>query len=734
MKRIIAYFTFAALLLSCTQMEEYDDRLTDLETRVKALETQINSLNDNIAALQTLAGGGTINSVVEENGVYTITTSNGGKIILNQGSVGVGKAPIMSIDKDGYWMVDYQDGKGPQYVLSNGNKVLALGEDGIAPEFGVDKDGYWTVSYDKGQTFENVLDSDGNKVKAISDGISTDSYFADVKLENSVLTLVLKNGDIYTVPVISDFLCSIEGSDMVAEFEYGTTKAFVVEMKGVSQYILSVPQGWEANLTENLLKVTSPNAPTKAVVADSRTDVSIIAMSDSGYGTIAKLQVKLSGVSSVLEPVASVSFVSSTINTMTFKVILEDVTKWYYMVKPSTEAAPSALEMIADGIAGEETTISISELSANTSYTCYVLPTSGDKNGAIASVSGSTADFEDKYEAYNAGHIIKVADKSYSKDINGEAKLVVASKENEDLLSTEAFAGAITAGGVLFLETPTGTSFSVNASSNSTVKEILLISKTKEKVKVNMDANGKINLKAGFTISGLEITYASRVWGLSDSISHLYAEDCTFNVPHNQPFIYGTNRYIESMRFLKCKFFNNTTSGNQEQLFNFGASPVLRSMKEVRFEDNIFHSAAPIKFTIINFAPTPQTAGTVGGEKVIMKNNIFYNCVGLNRYFNLWHADRVEIDKNVYYCDTHSLGNASCVAMYCTEEGAAVTEFVLGDNITFGGKAVYTGIASLVQPTGNNWWKEISSTPFAGKPAEKDFSLISEYEGYGPRN
>ena len=101
MKRIIAYFTFAALLLSCTQMEEYDDRLTDLETRVKALETQINSLNDNIEALQTLAGGGTINSVVEENGVYTITTSNGGKIILNQGSVGVGKAPIMRSDKDG---------------------------------------------------------------------------------------------------------------------------------------------------------------------------------------------------------------------------------------------------------------------------------------------------------------------------------------------------------------------------------------------------------------------------------------------------------------------------------------------------------------------------------------------------------------------------------------------------------------------------------------------------------
>ena len=288
-------------------------------------------------------------------------------------------------------------------------------------------------------------------------------------------------------------------------------------------------------------------------------------------------------------------------------------------------------------------------------------------------------------------------------------------------------------GGVWFLETPSGTSFSLK-SAITAEKELLLISKTKENVKVNMDANGKINLKAGFTISGLEITYASRVWGMSGNITHLYADGCTFNVPHNQPFIYSTGNYIESMRFLNCKFFNNTTSGGSEQLFNFGASAVLRAMKEVRFEDNLFHAAAPIKFTIINFASKPQTVSTVGGEKVILKNNIFYNCVGLNRYFNLWHADRVEVDKNVHCCDAHTLGNASCVALYCTEEGASATEFVLGDNITFGGKAVYAGTASLVQPTGSNWWKEISSTPFAGKPAEKDFSLKSEYEGYGPRN
>lgn len=359
----------------------------------------------------------------------------------------------------------------------------------------------------------------------------------------------------------------------------------------------------------------------------------------------------------------------------------------------------------------------------------------GGLNTLTVNMSADDVDLDitDRYAAYNAGETIYVAGKAYSKAVNGEAKLIAASTENEDLLSNEAFVGAITAGGVLFLETPTGTSFSVNAGSNSTVKEILLISKSTDRVKLNLGASGRINLKAGFAVSGIDFTQVDRMWGLGANISHLHAENCSFTVPHNKPFIYATGNYIESIRFSHCQIYNNTTKGGSEQLFNFGANATLRGMKEIVFEDNIFYSAVTIKFTIINFSTKTQTVSTLGGEKLIMKNNLFYNCIGINRYFNLWHADSVEIDKNVHVCDTHTYGNASCVALYCNEEGASATNFVLGDNITFGGKAVYAGTASLVQPTVSNWWTILDATPLAGIPAEGNFTLVDSYKDYGPR-
>ena len=137
----------AGLFAGCSDLEDYKNKVDELDGRVTALETITTNLNKNIEALQTLYGGATINSATKDaNNVWTIVLSNGETLTLNQGSVGVANAPVMSVDEDGYWMVDY-DGNGgnaPEYIKNGEDKVLASGTDGVTPEFGVDAEKYWT--------------------------------------------------------------------------------------------------------------------------------------------------------------------------------------------------------------------------------------------------------------------------------------------------------------------------------------------------------------------------------------------------------------------------------------------------------------------------------------------------------------------------------------------------------------------------------------------------------------
>lgn len=306
MKRLFFTFISASALLvaasSCSDLSGIEGRLDSVEGRVNALETQIGGINDNIKALQALAGGTTINSVTEKDGVYTIVLSDGKTLTLNQGSISAAKAPIMSIDADGYWKVDYQDGKGEQFVLSGGEKVKAYGSDGVTPQFGVDASGYWTVSYDGGKTFAQVKDAAGNPVKATPESgapVEADSYFNSVSYADGVLKLVLKNGTELSVPVISNFLFSIK-AEGEQSFTSGETKEFEVESKGVVSTMITAPQGWKAQLSDTKLSVTAPVA-TKAILADTDTDVAVLAVSAQGFSVISKVSVKLSTDTPVVE-------------------------------------------------------------------------------------------------------------------------------------------------------------------------------------------------------------------------------------------------------------------------------------------------------------------------------------------------------------------------------------------------------------------------------------------------
>lgn len=298
--KIILFALSALVALGCNDLKDIENRVDSLESRIEALETVTATLNENIAALQALQNATTINKVEQNGDIYTITLSNGDIITLNQGSIGVANAPVMSIDKDGYWMVDY-DGAGgndPEYILLDGNKIQAVGKDAVAPKFKVDNDGYWMVSYD-GTTYEYVLDAEGNKVNAKDNsgsGSAQDPFFDDIKLEGDVLVIALRGvSEPIRIPVIRDFLCAIqrEGEEEEEVFECGETKTYKVEMKGIATHMVVAPNGWAATLADNTLTVKAPATATKTSI-DSNKDVSILAVSEHGYSTIAKIKVILS--------------------------------------------------------------------------------------------------------------------------------------------------------------------------------------------------------------------------------------------------------------------------------------------------------------------------------------------------------------------------------------------------------------------------------------------------------
>lgn len=428
--KIMATFVAATSVIGCTDTDDLEKRIDEIDARVTALEKVTEALNENVAALQAIAEGKTINKVEENSGTYTITLSDGTELKLNQGTEGMGKAPLLSIDDEGYWMADYQDGKGPQYILSaSDEKVIGRGQNGVTPKFSVNAAGNWTVSYDGGKNWTEVLDENGKTVKAVAEGGESDSYFANVEYTDEALVLTLKNGMSYTAPVVGGFLFKISGApEGDATFKYGEKKTFGIEQKGVFSTSVICPEGWNAWLSESILTVQAPanaEATTKAVIADSRKDVSVIAISEAGHIAIAKVQVYLDGQTIVEDPAAGIKLVEAKSASLTFSVVLENASAWHYMFRKSSEAAPSRSEVLTSGTEGTDNySLTFESLMAETSYTLYVVPSNASGDGPLATCEASTTSFSNLYEAWEAGMDIKIGGVAYNKASYGAGTLI----------------------------------------------------------------------------------------------------------------------------------------------------------------------------------------------------------------------------------------------------------------------------------------------------------------------
>lgn len=744
----------AGLLASCADIEEINNRLDEYDGRITALETVTTNLNKNVEALQTLYSGATINSATNANGTWTILLSNGETLTLTQGSIGVGNAPVMSVDADGYWMVDYDGngGEAPQYIMNGENKVLATGTDGKTPIFGVDASGYWTVKYAADATAEQILGADGQPVKALPEGGVQDQYFADVKVENGEFKVILRSGEELVIPVISNFLCAIECVG-VQEFNAGETKPYNVTIKGVKSTMITTPAGWSAVLSESVaekavLTVTAP-VSTKATIADSKSDICILAFSDQGFATIAKMNVSCSDTPVVINPIASVTPGTATETTLAYSVAVSDVTSWKYIHQKESETAPDAAKIAADGTEGTEATLTFEELDPSTSYVLYVLPINGEKQGAVASGKSTTLEavapvITDLYQAYTEGKEIEVAGVKYSKAVNGEATLLSATAADTEIQSS-----INKKSGIFFLEAENGANFT-NASSiveiNAGGGDLILIGRYTDKevilkpgkfFKLVTGGIGIKNITIDMTLldgNGSNNGYFLNNSGTQD-LTKVHFDGCKIkNIKKN---VYTTSSAgcafaVRSMKIVNCDL--ELVVASNTQLFNFYNTSVLDKFEEIVFDNNIVcNKENSAVCQIFNWGQNTTQTGTTWNTSISFCNNTLYNAPSANGHFKFYQVGSLKMNKNLLWADPTNTNATAMMIIY--SEGQTAAGIDTSDNIAYGladGKNwVIAHSNSKFKPEGNTLSK-LTESPLATVDFNTyTFTPTTAYAAYG---
>ena len=271
-------------------------------TAYEELKTLCNQMNTNIEALQTIVSALESNdyvtgvSRITENGEdigYTISFSKSGSITIYHGKDGRdgtngadgsagedGYTPNIGImqDSDGiyYWTLD-----GDWLLDGNGNKVVAVGRDGVDGEEGIDgapgqngndgspgqdgitprfkiENGMWYVSYDNGSNWELAGQATGDKGdigeqgpqgpagEQGSAGAAGDSFFQSVTQDDKYVYLILADGTEINIPreqkeavsmslgEVTGFTATFNGSvnrtslDLKVTVYYSTTNSLTV--------------------------------------------------------------------------------------------------------------------------------------------------------------------------------------------------------------------------------------------------------------------------------------------------------------------------------------------------------------------------------------------------------------------------------------------------------------------------------------------------------------------------
>lgn len=294
MKYIKSYIFLTLMVVSLVgcKVDDLKDDVNDLKDRVALIEEQVKLLNDNVEVLAYVLDPQqkTIKSVTENNGQYVITLSDGSVMTLSIGQPGTIVQPEISVDNNGYWVVN-----------GNPTGVKAVGEDGKNgegyPEFRVEE-GKWQVRFGE-SGWSDVPGGD------LGTGTSLgDQFFESASLseDGTVFTIKGVDGKEYSLPVAAGLECKIERSDngTPVPFFNGEMQTFGVKISSGKPLAPIYPAGWRAELTKkeavgtdeyNYTLIVYAPVGSKAM-ADNTSEI-VVRVNQGTLWAVDKLQVEL---------------------------------------------------------------------------------------------------------------------------------------------------------------------------------------------------------------------------------------------------------------------------------------------------------------------------------------------------------------------------------------------------------------------------------------------------------
>lgn len=291
MKYIKSYIFLTLMVVSLVgcKVDDLKDDVNDLKDRVTLIEEQVKLLNDNVEVLAYVLDPQqkTIKSVTENNGQYVITLSDGSVMTLTIGQPGTIVQPEISVDNNGYWVVN-----------GNPTGVKAVGEDGKNgegyPEFRVEE-GKWRVRFGE-SGWSDVPGGDLGTGTSLGDQFFESASLSD---DGTVFTIVGTKGQVYTFPVVASLVCEINGNETVVEFDYDSVQEFDVKISGGEPLAPIYPAGWRAELTKKEAAADEYNYTltvyavlSRAATADNTSEI-VVRVNQGTLWAVDKLQVKM---------------------------------------------------------------------------------------------------------------------------------------------------------------------------------------------------------------------------------------------------------------------------------------------------------------------------------------------------------------------------------------------------------------------------------------------------------
>lgn len=293
MKYIKSYIFLTLMVVSLVgcKVDDLKDDVNDLKDRVTLMEEQVKILNDNVEVMAYVLDTQqkTISKVEPsaDKSQFTITLSDGSTMTLTVGKPGKVEQPTISVDENGYWVVN---------GIFTG--VKAVGEDGKNgegyPEFRVEK-GKWQVRFGESGWSDVPGDYD------LGTESLGDQFFESASLsgDGTVFTIVGTDGQVYTFPVVASLVCEIKNNDAVVDFEYDSVQEFNVKISGGEPLAPIYPAGWRAELTKKEAAADEYNYTltvyavlSRAATADNTSEI-VVRVNQGTLWAVDKLQVKM---------------------------------------------------------------------------------------------------------------------------------------------------------------------------------------------------------------------------------------------------------------------------------------------------------------------------------------------------------------------------------------------------------------------------------------------------------